>query len=60
MMVAKKKITFTFSPSTSTVLIVKSTPMVGPWVGVKNPFANLLTKHVFPTFASPIRIILNR
>lgn len=52
--------TLTFSPSTSTVLIVKSTPIVGPWVGVKNPFVNLFTRHVFPTFASPISIILNR
>ena len=53
-------LTFTLSPSTSTVLIVKSTPIVGPWDGVKNPFANLFTKHVFPTFASPISIILNK
>ena len=53
-------LTFTLSPSTSTVLIVKSTPIVGPWDGVKNPFVNLFTKHVFPTFASPISIILNK
>lgn len=53
-------LTFTLSPSTSTVRIVKSTPIVGPWDGVKNPFVNLFTKHVFPTFASPISIILNK
>ena len=46
---------FIFSPSISTVLIMKSTPMVAPWPGGNIPWVNLRTRQVLPTPALPTR-----
>ena len=47
-------------PSTSTVLIMKSTPMVAPCPGGNMPCVNRRTRHVLPTPALPTSTTLKR
>lgn len=43
-----EELTLIFSLSTTTVLIIKSTPIVAPCPGGKTPCVKRRTKHVFP------------
>lgn len=51
-------LTLILSPSSSSVLSLKSTPIVASGFLRKVPPQNLQVKHVFPTFESPMTIIL--
>ena len=53
-------LTLTALPPICSVLMQKSTPMVGMPADVKMPSVYLLTMLVLPTPASPINTILNR
>lgn len=43
------ELTLIFSLSTTTVLIIKSTPIVAPWPGGNTPCVNRRTRHVLPS-----------
>ena len=56
----KESLTLIFSPSISTVFIMKSTPIVAPCPGGNMPWVNLRTRQVLPTPALPTRTTLKR
>lgn len=48
------ELTLIFSLSTTTVLIIKSTPIVAPWPGGNTPCVKRRTKHVLPANESTL------